>query len=194
MTEEAEGRNLAPGEQGPDRESERPSKADIQNNANKTCRGCQVTIDSRKLFIKHCQVVHGMRFKTRRGQSIPPPPVPEAQDGGPELATPSTATKKKRSCGPAPRVCGGAPSTSSWTSAERRESFGSLVMLIGSREKPTPWPLATATRRDQREGRSQVEKLLKQGRGAEALRAELAGKGGSSRKEGLRKDEPPGGY
>ena len=87
MTEEAEGRNLAPGEQGPDRESERPSKADIQNNANKTCRGCQVTIDSRKLFIKHCQVVHGMRFKTRRGRSLPPPPVPEAQDGGPEPAT-----------------------------------------------------------------------------------------------------------
>ena len=87
VNEEAEGRDLAQGEQGPDRELERPSKADIQNKANKTCRGCQVTFDCRKPLIEHCQSIHGMRFKTRRGQSIPPPPVPEAQDGGPELAT-----------------------------------------------------------------------------------------------------------
>jgi len=52
---------------------ERPPKADIQNKANKTCSVCQVTFEARKSFIEHCQVTHGMKFKTKSGISIPPP-------------------------------------------------------------------------------------------------------------------------
>jgi len=52
---------------------ERPPKADIQNKANKTCSVCEVTYDARKSFIEHCQVTHGMKFKTKSGISIPPP-------------------------------------------------------------------------------------------------------------------------
>ena len=48
---------------------------------------CEVTFDIRKPFIEHCQLVHGMRFKTKSGLSIPPPPVPEAQDGLPDPPT-----------------------------------------------------------------------------------------------------------
>jgi len=47
---------------------ERPPKA------NKTCSFCEVTFDARKSFIEHCQVTHGMKFKTKSGISIPPPP------------------------------------------------------------------------------------------------------------------------
>lgn len=61
---------------------ERPPKADIQNKANKTCSVCEVTFEARKAFIEHCQVTHGMKFKTKSGISIPPPtttpaPLPE---------------------------------------------------------------------------------------------------------------------
>ena len=33
----------------------------------------QVTYEARKSFIEHCQVTHGMKFKTKSGISIPPP-------------------------------------------------------------------------------------------------------------------------
>jgi len=56
-----------------DLKTRRPPKADIQNKANKTCSVCQVTYDARKSFIEHCQVTHGMKFKTKSGVSIPPP-------------------------------------------------------------------------------------------------------------------------
>ena len=129
-TKEAEKRNLARGEQGPEAEdpptpakpgdlkeeaeracssgqqrsvinaildlkSVRPPKADIQNKANKTCSVCEVTFDIRKSFIEHCQLVHGMRFKTKSGLSIPPPPVPEAQDGSPDPPTPAKPGDQK---------------------------------------------------------------------------------------------------
>jgi len=58
---------------GLDLKVERPPKADIQNKANKTCSVCQVTYEARKSFIEHCQVTHGMKFKTKSGISIPPP-------------------------------------------------------------------------------------------------------------------------
>ena len=35
--------------------------------------GLQVTFEARKSFIEHCQVTHGMKFKTKSGISIPPP-------------------------------------------------------------------------------------------------------------------------
>ena len=75
--EEAEERNLARREQGP--EAAGPP----------TPRVCEVTFDVRKPFIDHCQSVHGMRFKTKRGLRIPPPPVPEAQDRSPDSPIPS---------------------------------------------------------------------------------------------------------
>ena len=34
----------------------------------------KVDFETRKSFIEHCQVVHGMKFKTKSGISIPPPP------------------------------------------------------------------------------------------------------------------------
>ena len=33
----------------------------------------KVDFDTRKAFIEHCQVIHGMKFKTKSGISIPPP-------------------------------------------------------------------------------------------------------------------------
>ena len=74
-----------------DLKRERPPKEDIQNKLNKFCSVCQVidretcqadrmsfvycqeNFESRKMFIEHCQVVHGMKFKTKSGISIPPP-------------------------------------------------------------------------------------------------------------------------
>ena len=78
-----------------DLKKERPPKEDIQNKLNKFCSVCQVrrergrnladrraneiisyfqeNFESRKMFIEHCQVVHGMKFKTKSGISIPPP-------------------------------------------------------------------------------------------------------------------------
>ena len=78
-----------------DLKKERPPKEDIQNKLNKYCSVCQVCdtynticdvtpvnltflqidFESRKAFIEHCQVVHGMKFKTKSGISIPPPPT-----------------------------------------------------------------------------------------------------------------------
>jgi len=57
-----------------DLKKERPPKEDIQNKMNKNCSVCQVDFETRKSFIEHCQVVHGMKFKTKSGISIPPPP------------------------------------------------------------------------------------------------------------------------
>jgi len=54
----------------------RPPKEDIQNKMNKYCSVCQVDFETRKAFIEHCQVVHGMKFKTKSGISIPPPNSP----------------------------------------------------------------------------------------------------------------------
>merc|ERR1712059_209962 len=54
---------------------ERPPKADIQNKGNKTCSVCKIAFDARKTFIEHCQLSHGMKFKTKSGMSIPPPPL-----------------------------------------------------------------------------------------------------------------------
>ena len=51
----------------------RPPKKDIQDKANKSCSVCEVTFESRKFFIEHCQLTHGMRFKTKTGVSIPKP-------------------------------------------------------------------------------------------------------------------------
>merc|ERR1719347_983715 len=59
-----------------DLKRERPPKEDIQNKLNKFCSVCQENFESRKLFIEHCQVVHGMKFKTKSGISIPPPANP----------------------------------------------------------------------------------------------------------------------
>lgn len=42
------------------------------------------------MFIEHCQMVHGMKFKTKSGISIPPPtatPTP--------AATPTSGVKRK---------------------------------------------------------------------------------------------------
>jgi len=64
----------APPMEQADLKTRRPPKADIQNKANKTCSVCEVTFDARKSFIEHCQVTHGMKFKTKAGISIPPPP------------------------------------------------------------------------------------------------------------------------
>merc|ERR1719474_1782682 len=59
-----------------DLKKERPPKEDIQNKMNKNCSVCQVDFETRKSFIEHCQVVHGMKFKTKSGISIPPPNSP----------------------------------------------------------------------------------------------------------------------
>jgi len=72
---------------GVDLKIERPPKADIQNKANKTCSVCQVTYEARKSFIEHCQVTHGMKFKTKSGISIPPPPA---------TATPAQQGEKRK--------------------------------------------------------------------------------------------------
>eukprot|EP00092_Neocalanus_flemingeri_P026546 GFUD01028770.1.p1 GENE.GFUD01028770.1~~GFUD01028770.1.p1 ORF type:complete len:933 (-),score=290.62 GFUD01028770.1:23-2821(-) len=59
--------------EGLDLKVERPPKADIQNKSNNTCSVCQVKYEDRKSFIEHCQVTHGMKFKTKSGISIPAP-------------------------------------------------------------------------------------------------------------------------
>ena len=42
----------------------------------------KVDFDTRKAFIEHCQVIHGMKFKTKSGISIPPPaPAAQTQAG-----------------------------------------------------------------------------------------------------------------
>ena len=64
-----------------------PPKTDIKNRFNTTCSVWKVTFDIRRSFIDHCQLVHGRKFKTKSGLSIPPPPVPEAQDGWPDPPT-----------------------------------------------------------------------------------------------------------
>ena len=61
-----------------------PPMMDIKNRLNTTCTICKATFDIRTSFINHCHSVHGKQFKTKSCQSVPPPPVPEAQDGWPE--------------------------------------------------------------------------------------------------------------
>ena len=48
-------------------------KLDIKNKSLKSCNVCQLSFPARKFFIEHLQVVHGMKFKLKSGESLPPP-------------------------------------------------------------------------------------------------------------------------
>jgi len=50
-------------------------RMDIRDKSLKTCNKCQYNFPTRRLLIEHCQVVHGMKFKLKNGESLPPPPV-----------------------------------------------------------------------------------------------------------------------
>ena len=51
------------------------TKIDIRDKTLKTCNKCQYNFPTRRLLIEHCQVMHGMKFKLKSGESLPPPPV-----------------------------------------------------------------------------------------------------------------------
>merc|ERR1712059_210245 len=55
----------------------KPSKAEIEDKANTRCSSCRVELGSRKRFVRHCQLVHKVKLKTRSGLAVPPP-SPEA--------------------------------------------------------------------------------------------------------------------
>jgi len=46
---------------------------DIRNKSLKKCNVCQLNFPTRKTFIEHLQAVHGMKFKLKSGESLPPP-------------------------------------------------------------------------------------------------------------------------
>jgi len=60
-------------------DSGKPSKAEIQDKTNTRCSSCQEELHTRKKFVQHCQLVHQIKFKTKAGLAVPPPPsAPEA--------------------------------------------------------------------------------------------------------------------
>eukprot|EP00092_Neocalanus_flemingeri_P018664 GFUD01020212.1.p1 GENE.GFUD01020212.1~~GFUD01020212.1.p1 ORF type:complete len:727 (+),score=163.86 GFUD01020212.1:69-2249(+) len=52
-----------------------PVHPDVRNKSLKSCNKCQLNFPTRKQFLEHCQVVHGMKFKLKSGESLPPPPM-----------------------------------------------------------------------------------------------------------------------
>ena len=52
-----------------------PTQIDVRDKTLKSCNKCEFNFPTRKLFLEHCQVVHGMKFKLKTGESLPPPPV-----------------------------------------------------------------------------------------------------------------------
>eukprot|EP00092_Neocalanus_flemingeri_P033808 GFUD01036761.1.p1 GENE.GFUD01036761.1~~GFUD01036761.1.p1 ORF type:complete len:130 (-),score=27.32 GFUD01036761.1:104-451(-) len=52
-----------------------PVQPDVRNKSLKSCNKCQLNFPTRKQFLEHCQVVHGMKFKLKSGESLPPPPI-----------------------------------------------------------------------------------------------------------------------
>ena len=56
----------------------------------------QTDFETRKSFIEHCQVVHGMKFKTKSGMSIPPPSSSSVSSVSSSPA-PVTGVKRKMS-------------------------------------------------------------------------------------------------
>lgn len=57
---------------------------------------CEFEFDSRKEFIEHCQVIHGMKFKTKTGVSIPPPTQATIKRRVDEIEQGSFKNRKKR--------------------------------------------------------------------------------------------------
>merc|ERR1719318_2009709 len=51
------------------------AKVDIRDKTLKSCVKCEVSFPTRREFIEHCQIVHGMKFKLKSGESLPAPPV-----------------------------------------------------------------------------------------------------------------------
>ena len=51
-------------------ELERPNRADVQNRANQTCRGCQVKFYTREALLEHCRMEHYMEPQMERDQGI----------------------------------------------------------------------------------------------------------------------------
>ena len=101
-------------EPGTDQGSRKPSKEELRDTSNKTCKGCWVTFGDRKPFIQHCRLEHGRRFKAKRGPSLPPPSHqgPPAHlhplKGSPRTTQHASSpdTKRKRPGKPAPEVTG----------------------------------------------------------------------------------------
>jgi len=58
------------------------TRIDIRDKTLKTCNKCQYNFPTRRLFIEHCQVVHGMKFKLKSGESLPPPPIKRKSTSG----------------------------------------------------------------------------------------------------------------
>ena len=107
-----------------------PPKMDIKNRLNTTCIVCKATFDIRKSLIDHCQLVR-KKFKTKSGLSIPPPPEPEAQDGGPDAPT-TAKPEPKRTCS----------SGQQWNPIDRllddsREDGESQATAYADREEPS---------------------------------------------------------
>ena len=46
---------------------------DIRDKTMKTCSKCRINFSTRRQFIEHCQVDHGMKFKLKSGESLPLP-------------------------------------------------------------------------------------------------------------------------
>lgn len=63
-----------------DKNVPKPPKQDIQDKHNKRCSSCIITFDSRRSFIEHCTIMHGMKFKTKSGQTISAPFVQVSYD------------------------------------------------------------------------------------------------------------------
>jgi len=52
-----------------------PTRVDIRDKTLKSCDTCDENFSTRRQFIEHCQLVHGMKFKLKSGESLPPPQV-----------------------------------------------------------------------------------------------------------------------
>ena len=61
-------------------ESKSMTKLDIRDKSLKTCLKCDENFPTRRKFIEHCQLVHGMKFKLKSGESLPPPQVKRSFD------------------------------------------------------------------------------------------------------------------
>jgi len=51
------------------------TKLDVRDKSLKTCVQCDENFPTRRQFIEHCQIVHGMKFKLKSGESLPLPQV-----------------------------------------------------------------------------------------------------------------------
>ena len=65
-----------------DLKAKKPPKADLATKKNTLCSVCQVSYNTRREFIEHCQVTHGMRFKTKSGVLLPAPEEAQPADHG----------------------------------------------------------------------------------------------------------------